>query len=569
MKINCIDKDILGLLQSGFYKIPRFQRPYSWDKDNIEDFWNDTIVESPKDYFIGSFVVFKTSNNVYGIVDGQQRLTTITIILCCIRDIFLEEGHKKLAEGVNNMIEKTDLRNERQFVLQTESSYPYFQEYIQKFGEPEIQIELREEEQNIKDAYDLIYKRTKSMIKAIKSDRSLTDDQKNEKKQKLLESIRDKILGLKFIYVELDDEDDAYLVFETLNTRGKDLRPSDLIKNHFTKYIKTLNQNVDITKDKWNILKANIESSPGNIGLDDFFHHVWLSKYDYTTQKNLFTKFKKVVTKSNSKPILDEFLFDSKIYRYINEPSFKTWDNQHLDIRRSIEALNIFRTSVQMPMVLSVLRDFDSNKLACRHTVEILQAIEHFHFIFTAITAQRTSGAIGSMYSKYARDLSKAKNGDKVVVIKELKDKLFEKLPSYNEFKVAFSQIIYTNKSTKDRKLVRYILNKNHRYLSHLEGISINYGLMTIEHIISQSSTLANIYGDEVIGQIGNLLLVNETLNQKLENKSFPEKKKIYMNSQLYLDSFIKDNTDWSKQIIEERTAYYSDLSYHKTYRIK
>lgn len=568
MKINCIDKDILGLLQSGFYKIPRFQRPYSWDKDNIEDFWNDTVVESPKDYFIGSFVVFKTSNNAYGIVDGQQRLTTITIILCCVRDILLEEGHRQLAEGVNNMIEKTDLRNERQYVLQTESSYPYFQEYIQKFSDPEIQIELREEEQNIKDAYDLIYKKTKLSIKNIKTDKSLTDTQKTEKKQKLLESIRDKILGLKFIYVELDDEDDAYLVFETLNTRGKDLRPSDLIKNHFTKYIKTLNQNVDITKDKWNILKGNIESSPGNISLDDFFHHVWLSKYDYTTQKNLFTKFKKVVTKSNSKSVLDEFLFDSKIYRYINEPTFRTWDNQHLDIRRSLEAFNIFKASVQMPMVLSVLRDFETNKLSCRHTIEILQAIEHFHFIFTAITNQRTSGAIGSMYSKYSRELYRAKNGEKILVIKELKDKLIEKLPSYNEFKVAFSQVIYTNKSTKDRKLVRYILNKNHRYLSHLEGISINYSLMTIEHILSQNSTSARLFDDETIGQIGNLLLANESLNQKLENKPFTEKKKIYLNSKLFLDHFIKENSEWNKKIIESRTDYYSDLSFHKTFRL-
>lgn len=568
MKINCIDKDILGLLQSGFYKIPRFQRPYSWDKDNIEDFWNDTVVESPKDYFIGSFVVFKTSNNAYGIVDGQQRLTTITIILCCIRDILLEEGHRQLAEGVNNMIEKTDLRNERQYVLQTESSYPYFQEYIQKFSDPEIQIELREEEQNIKDAYDLIYKKTKLNIKSIKTDKSLTDTQKAEKKQKLLESIRDKILGLKFIYVELDDEDDAYLVFETLNTRGKDLRPSDLIKNHFTKYLKNLNQNVDITKDKWNILKSNIESSPGNISLDEFFHHVWLSKYDYTTQKNLFTKFKKTVTKSNSKSVLDEFLSDSKIYRYINEPTFRTWDNQHLEIKRSLEAFNIFKASVQMPMVLSVLRDFEGNKLSCRHAIEILQAIEHFHFIFTAITNQRTSGAIGSMYSKYSRELHKARNGEKIAVIRELKEKLIEKLPSYNEFKVAFSHVIYTNKSTKDRKLVRYILNKNHRYLSHLEGISINYSLMTIEHILSQNSVLSSVYDDEIIGQIGNLLLANETLNQKLENKPFAEKKKIYLNSKLFLDHLIKESTEWNKNIIERRTAYYSDLSYHKTFRI-
>jgi uncharacterized protein with ParB-like and HNH nuclease domain len=569
MKINCIDKEILGLLQSGFYKIPRFQRPYSWDKDNIEEFWNDSVVESSKDYFIGSFVVFKTTNNIYGIVDGQQRLTTVTVILCCIRDTFLEEGHKHLAEGVNNLIEKTDLRNEKQFILQTESSYPYFQEYIQKFGDPEIQMELRDEEKNLKDAYDLIYKKIKTQIKVYNSDRQLTDEQKKEKKQKLLESIRDKILSLKFIYVELDDEDDAYLVFETLNTRGKDLRPSDLIKNHFTKYQKNLNQNVDITKDKWNILKSNIESSPGNINLDEFFHHVWLSKHEFTTQKNLFSKFRKIVTKSNSRTVLDEFLFDSKVYRYINEPSFKNWDNQHLEIKRSLEALILFKTTVQMPMVLSVLRDFESNKLSLKHTNEILQAIEHFHFIFTAITAQRTSGAIGSMYSKYSRELYKAKNGEKIVVIRELRDKLFEKLPSYEEFKVAFSEVIYTNKYTKDRKLVRYILNKNHRYLSHKDGISINYGLMTIEHILAQNSPLAIAYDDNIVGQIGNLMLVNETLNQKLENKHFSEKKKIYLNSKLYLDDFIKDNTDWTKDIIEARTAYYADLSYSKVFKIK
>jgi len=569
MKIQCIDKEILQLLQSGFYKIPRFQRPYSWDKDNVDEFWNDSIIDSPKDYFIGSFVVFKIINNLYGIVDGQQRLTTITVILCCLRNLFRAEGFEQLSVGVNNLIEKTDLRNDKQFILQTETSYPYFQEYIQKFGDPDIQIELRDEEKNLKEAYDIILKKIKESIKLIKSNKTLTDENKKNEIQKLLESIRDKLLNLKFIYVELDDEDDAYLVFETLNTRGKDLRPSDLIKNLFTKFLKVTNLNVDITKVKWITLKKNIESSPGSISLDDFFHHVWLSKHEFTTQKALFSKFKKVVTKTNAKAALDDFLFDSKIYRYIHEPSFKDWNNQHLEIKRSLEALNIFKTSVQTPMVLSILREFESNRMKLKHVQEILQSIEHFHFIFTAITAQRTSGSIGSMYSKYSRELYKAANGEKLEVIRELRDKLYEKLPKYGEFKVDFPQLIYTNKFTKDRKLIRYVLNKTHKYLSKMEGNSINYNVMTIEHILPQSSTLSTELDDNILGQIGNLILVNETLNQKLENKPFSDKKKIYFNTKIYLDSIITDTDIWNKELIEKRTDFYADLSYNKVFKIK
>ena len=72
MKIRSIDKDIKDILESGFYRIPRFQRPYSWDRENIEDFWNDVIINADADYFIGSMVVFKPpSSDTAGVVDGQ------------------------------------------------------------------------------------------------------------------------------------------------------------------------------------------------------------------------------------------------------------------------------------------------------------------------------------------------------------------------------------------------------------------------------------------------------------------------------------------------------------------
>ncbi|MBN2572035.1 MAG: DUF262 domain-containing protein [Ignavibacteriales bacterium] len=569
MKIQCIDKEIQQLLQGGFYKIPRFQRPYSWDKDNIDEFWNDAVTDSSEDYFIGSFVVFKNGDNNYGIVDGQQRLTTITMLLCAVRNQFQIEGFEHLAIGVNNLIEKPDINNSKNYILQTESSYPYFQDHIQKFGKPEINVQFRDEERNLKESYQLLLNKVVDTIKGIKSDRTITIDVQKRRIEEKLKWIRDKVLKLKFIYVELDNEDDAYIVFETLNTRGKDLRPSDLIKNHFTKFLKAHNQSNDVAKEKWNQIKENIETTPQNISLDDFFHHEWLSKYEFTTLKELFPKFKKVVTKSKAKGALDDFIFDSQIYRYIHEPSIRDWDNQILEIRRILESLIIFKTKVQTPMILSILREFENKRLKNKNVLDILQTIENFHFIFTAITAQRTSGSIGSMYAKYSRELFKADNGQKIEVIKELKHKLSEKTPSLEEFKVNFSQLVFTNKLTKDKKLIRYILNKIHKYQSRNDGILVNYNLMTMEHIASQNSGLYKDFGDKLIGQIGNLLLIDETQNNKLDNKPYSEKKRIYLKTKIMLDDFIENNSDWTKEIIQERTDYYAELSYNEVFKIK
>lgn len=101
MKIESKDTDIESLLVGSYFHIPRFQRPYSWDDENLNDFWDDVVVNQSDDYFIGSMVVYKKDKQQYGVVDGQQRLTTITILLCVIRDYFLSAGSQDLAEGVH------------------------------------------------------------------------------------------------------------------------------------------------------------------------------------------------------------------------------------------------------------------------------------------------------------------------------------------------------------------------------------------------------------------------------------------------------------------------------------
>ena len=124
MKIESTDQDIRTMLSSGYYSIPRFQRPYSWDRENIQEFWDDIVRDNPTDYFIGSMVVYKDGQQRYGVVDGQQRLTTITILLCVLRNTLAELTLKDLAEGIHGLVERRNIDNKPEFIVSTETSYP-------------------------------------------------------------------------------------------------------------------------------------------------------------------------------------------------------------------------------------------------------------------------------------------------------------------------------------------------------------------------------------------------------------------------------------------------------------
>jgi uncharacterized protein with ParB-like and HNH nuclease domain len=117
MKIESTDQDIRNLLSSGYFRIPRFQRPYSWTTENIQEFWDDVVRDRPVDYFIGSMVTFKEGSQRYAVVDGQQRLTTITILLAVLRNRLQAVGFEDLAKGIHGLIERRNIDNKEEFIF--------------------------------------------------------------------------------------------------------------------------------------------------------------------------------------------------------------------------------------------------------------------------------------------------------------------------------------------------------------------------------------------------------------------------------------------------------------------
>ncbi len=555
------------MLSSAYYKIPRFQRPYSWDRENIQDFWEDVIQDNPQDYFIGSMVVYKDGKQRYGVVDGQQRLTTITILLSVLRDTLADVGFKDLAEGIHGLIERRNIDNKPEFTISTESSYPFFQDHIQKWGAPSLNVEHLKEESTLQSAHGQLRQLVSEAINSLSKDTTLSEKRRKELTQQKLIAIRDALLNLKVILVKLEDEDDAYVIFETLNTRGKDLALADLVKNHLTKHIKTKNPASDEVKVRWKQLLETIEGSSADLRTDAFIHHFWLSKYDYLSAKTLFKVLKKRITAEQASQFLDAMLGDAVLYRSMNEPGYGKWAKEEKEIARALSALVTFRVVQQTPCVLSVLREYRvTKKLKKKHVEDAIVAIEKFHFLFTAVTSQRSSGGISEMYAALGRRLFEANDTQGAVdIIQELKRKLRDRVPSVEEFKALFPSIIFTDNITKQKKLVKYVLVGLDRQQTN--AAVVDYEQMTIEHLAPQSLIGQEGYDDALIGQMGNLLLVSEELNGKLKNRPFKDKKRVLIEGGYKLPKLIQQAAVWGEGEIRKRTEAMAEEAYNTVWK--
>lgn len=561
MKIQCVERDIRQVLESGTYLIPRFQRPFSWDKDNVEEFWVDSTAEVKKDYFIGAFVTYNITSSSYGLVDGQQRLTTITIALCAIRDKFMELGFEALANGVHRLIETRDLNNQTQFVLKTETSYPYLQAKIQSLEKEESDIEAGEEEKAISAAFQILTGFVKDGVDSAIA--KVEPPKAKAASRKWLEQARDKLLVLKVISITLDNQDDAYLIFETLNTRGKDLTAADLAKNHFLRLLPAKGKAIDRPKDHWGEIQSTLDEAIRPIQTKTFLHHYWISKYPLTTEKQLFKAIKEEVTSLNVKEVLEELRSDAALYRGIFEPNtLPLWNKATRDIEDSLLCItDVLNIQIANPLLLTVLRLYKAKRLKDGQVREIFSLVERYHFMYTTISALPSSGGVGHMYAAHARAINNAADPNALgKCIQDFKKKIMSKVPSRDIFISKFKQLSYQNH--RQREVIRYALWKI--YKKDNPAVDVDRSTASIEHLSPQSG------GQALVHNIGNLLVVPVKFNgDVLGNKPFSEKKTLLAAHGYALEPGITATSTWGELDIEQRAARLSEFAYDTVWAVK
>lgn len=564
-------KDIL--FTSRRFRVPRYQRPYSWDIDQAAQLWEDLNNNEDETYFLGTFIFNLESekeDKFVDVIDGQQRLLTITILLAALRDIA-----KSLDDKFSSLIQRQDIAiedrdgNQSFRILPAETLENFYKTFIQEENNGKKFSAKTTEEKKVEQVYRFFYTKLEEKLGIIDS---------KEEKLNFLKKIREKIANLIVISVEVSDEDDAYEIFETTNARGVELSVADLLKNLIFKKIKP-GKDGDTAKEIWQEISSNIEAT--DMDLKKFIRYFWISRYSFLSEKKLFREIKKQIT--DWKKFLWDLQTDAEWFKRLivgEESDFQ--DLKHSTrIFNAVKSLRFMDVSQCYVLLLSILRNYERISF---DPVGIFELIEKFTFQYSVICKQPTN-RVEKIYSKYAIEIEHivTKESPKKIhpqiqrVFSNFEKELVELMPSFNLFRESFFEFSYKDNEIS-RNLVKYILSKFNDFYSHTDEVKIDFNAVNIEHILPRSPEAGwNLKKRQIksyVNKLGNLTLIGKRLNSKAQNYVIEQKIKEYIQSNLPINQklveFIKNHgSHWGEQEINERQEEMAKIAYEKIWSIK
>lgn len=558
MKFDARSENFRGVLTAArFYKIPRFQRDFSWDESNYHEFLFDLVSQIKTEnneyvatqYFFGNmlFLGEKEGESVE-VVDGQQRLTTATILLAALRNTLYDTGDKKAKDYADTiqkdyLVKKID--GEPQRKLQTTSSYPYFTQTIQdhKTSNPKV-IPETEEEERLQETFtyfldQLKYEKMKKVFHINEYSMYIQS----------LKNIRDQLLNSEIIEVFVSDRDQANKIFENINSKGKPLSQVDLIKNIIFSKIDKTEAGIDEISDTW--LSFNKKISNVDSDFDEFFLHFWKATYpeDNPNGRNLYNKFLKRYEDKDSQCIREFIeIMEKKLNTYIEIiiPDSNNYKRQEKKYEEELlYSINMFK-GVQVRVALLAL--FSSNiKIPNATKKEFLLFLSNFHFAAFGIKLKVRSNQTTTPYKNFSRDVKKAKNKEDIrKAMYSLQSSLMD-LIDKSDFINAFKDLSFNKIEARAGKSLFPAQYAIKRIANKLQNKDYSDDEYSIEHIINESNDAPYSCN------IGNLIVLENQINQKINQKeqnskkefSFSEKRIYYKESNYnimkkFLESYIE-----------------------------
>ena len=575
MNIKPYDKTVRDLLGSKRqFVIPRFQREYSWDKKNYQEFLEDMLGNliikdgriSSSQYFLGTMLFIgnfaEGTEQEIQVVDGQQRLTTITILFSAMSDIFLTLGEQTLSRQLFAYIMTEDDDGNEVRILKSKTSYPFFSYFIQDKEKKMSPDATTEEEHCIKETYEYFRAQlTEAKLKSMLKRKHGSEIVEALSEIDVLKALRDQVLNSTFISISTTDREQANKIFEILNAKGKRLAYIDLIKNKIFEVLNKV-EPADFAEETWKNIKETLSFGKESVGLATFYQHFWSSKYKKVSSNKLYEAFNSTIKKSETEytEFIKELLKNAKIYMQIVNPKREDYNNrkEYFGIVQSLSCINNYFNVVQVRIALLALFDTKQRGIVDFTLLrDTLSCLENFHFAYNAILANRTN-RLEKIYSSFAIALRKSqtKAEAKCVIRDKLVAPLDELFPTFDSFSEKFVALSFTKKDKVSNVKTKYAINKLNSLYSNNE-VFANDG--TIEHIIpekEQGNTL----------NIGNLILLEDNLNVEAGHENYANKCAVYAKSNyIWVKNFVAQHEQWDSSMIEQRAkemakVYYTEI---------
>ncbi|MFA4744683.1 DUF262 domain-containing protein [Helicobacter pylori] len=574
-----------GVIEKGVFEIPSYQRGYAWQKEQLEDFWNDLEHVSKlgnQFHYMHSLTLRESENefesSAFEIIDGQQRLATILILLGL------------LAKITQNKDPKYSLIN-----LEPILSYKYY-------GLNEAFRAITEEEKDLEAFKTSFY--AKNLIEAYAFFKEKISETPIESLEKMFDALIKKML---FSVVGLNDNRiDPFSSFETINNRGKDLSTLELLKNrlHFVahkicdgKKLEKLQQEINDTytliyHDLRQFEDAHLEGF-----LKHFVEYYYGEKGDF--KKRLlemeFNAHKRYTDNTNFNEEyekIDDLLFylsySSKVWNFLHTLDEKSItlivdDNKKLEMEitpkmrnllEKMRRLNALNDNTFLPLLLSLLTIQRAGKSAneqvytTKELEGLLEYLERFGFLIYGVAGKNTAK---NEWIELAFEAFRAfRYGEENIVI--------EKLPTLEKsfFKGEHSGLelleesIHSKKNTEKwyqwGKALNYLLYEYELHHNPETTLNFDSSIESIEHILPQKPDQGYSAKEKnwaknphIVHALGNLLLIPKNANSSLSNKPFEEKRKQYLKGS-YSEKEVAKNASFGVTQIKERSEKLLDF---------
>lgn len=529
MQIDANKRPMEEVLKIGQHIIPRFQRRYSWGEQNIRDYWSD-IISSANEHFLGSMVVSGSGNKPREVIDGQQRLTTTLIALSVIRECYRETGADTRVTGIAQYIEYEDRDGNWNYRLANKDETAEKRLIDCALWSPS------KHQSPVNVDYNSFERKAYTMfLELVQEEVSDSDDVIGS-----LDTIRDAILGTEIVYINVEDRQRAFTIFETLNDRGLSLNSMDLMKNLI--FAEIPSNAADYEERVWSSVMENIDKCELNdITPNNFLLHYWNSKSIPNSPHQAEFRISRIRRSANeymntmasrqeaAKKILEDMRKCGSILNALSETllsngSPEPWRDvdpkwrrdKYENISKVLYGILICRTAEPLPLLFALIRKYYDNSSVINSAILIkyLKEIERFHFRFY-ISRRLLRGPLSQMYRESASLVDDAvSKGDVLSSLDKFKERADIYDPSDERFRNGIKRIYCERRSSANSFLIRHILVKVELFWG---GSRLDFSVQpSLEHLKGLEGASERLSRDRWAVQIGNIMLLPGEINSRL-----------------------------------------------------
>ncbi|MCX8505020.1 MAG: DUF262 domain-containing HNH endonuclease family protein [Alphaproteobacteria bacterium] len=550
------------------YHVPRFQRDYSWTQDEWSELWLDiieTIKSDGESHYMGYLVLQSDDSKKYFVIDGQQRLTTLSIFVLAamrnLKDISSKSSELNLSSNTNSDTSNIEnaglllntLRDRyisfRDLVtLQTHSKLKlnrnnndYYQNYIVQLVDRLPQRGINSSERGLLKAFEYFYYKIKDFVK-----------EDSEKVRAIGQLVEDMSFRLFFTVITVTNELNAYKVFETLNARGVRLSTNDLLKNYLFMVLhkaQSSERYLNEVETRW----ENLVNRLGSEDFPNFLRNHWNSRHKYVREKLLFEEISNKIKKTSEVfAMISDLDLDIDTYVNLRSPDSAVWTNS---LKENARLLRLFGIRQPYPLLMSVERRFPEQLDFVMNLIIIIS------FRYNVICNLHNSDQ-ESVYNHLAVEIFNGKYQDARQLIPGLKPIY----PNDDVFRASFAEKSFSFKQNRATQITKYLLAKIEKKIS---GNELNYQSdeLSIEHICpTNPNTGWDNFPDADIqnlaNRIGNLTLLTKNQNREAANHDFDLKKSIYAKSTINLTKAIGEKyIEWTPETVASRQKELAKLA--------